>query len=156
MPKDLLKNPQNQIFIKQLIDVEDIEENEIDEMIKFTSFRYAAQNSLKRFIKNEATIDDEKSFKRDIYTKWDNKHKSIYKKKVVQEINGLAESEKRAKLIELGHNCLSAIREIPVYMDNSKLPTDVENGHFYWLSDLPEIGWRLDWEKYKTEINGKA
>ncbi len=151
IPEDIIKNPQNQTFIEQLFSVEDIDENDKKQMLDYTSFRYAAQVSQKRYFNDEAILDDEKEFEKTKLTIWESAFKKIHKKHIIKELNVLAKSEREEKIIELGHECLSEIREKPLSINNSILSRQIIDGHFYWLSDIPEIGWRTDWEKFKTK-----
>jgi hypothetical protein len=45
---------------------------------------------------------------------------------------------------------LDSIRESKLTIAEQQLDTDMSNGTFYDLSDVPDIGWRKDWEKYKV------
>lgn len=151
IPDDIVNNPQKQTFIKQLFSVEDIDENDKQKMLDYTSFRFAAQVSEKRYFNDEALLDDKKEFERTKMTIWDNSFTKIHKKRLIKKLDELTEDEREEKIIELGHDCLSDIREKSLSVNHSNLNRHIVDGHFYWLSDIPEIGWRLDWEKFKSK-----
>jgi len=155
IPADIATNPQKQTFIKQLLSIEDIEHDDIDLMRKYTSYRYAAEVSLKRFYNDEAILDNKLDFKQEKLQKWDTIYRSIYRKRTINEISLLSPEEKEDKLIDLGYKCLSEIRKKSLTINQTPLSERIANGHFYWLSDIPEIGWRMDWENYKNNNNEK-
>jgi len=148
VPKEIVENPVQQLFIQQLLDIEDIEEADAEEMYKYTTFRYAAENSQKRFFNREALLDLELAFEREKMTKWNNSFKKIYTRKIKKELENLEGQEREDYLIDLGNELLQDIRNKNLGIDGTLLETSISNGHFYWLSDKPEIGWRFDWKKY--------
>ena len=48
-----------------------------------------------------------------------------------------------------GLQVLDSLREKKLTIAEETLDTDLSNGTFYDLSDVPDIGWSKDWEKYK-------
>ena len=44
---------------------------------------------------------------------------------------------------------IDELRKEKLSIDGQELDIEMSNGEFYYLSNIPEIGWTLDWERYK-------
>ncbi len=151
-PTDLASNPEKQLFIKQLLKIDafdNLAEEEIKpKMINYTSYRYAAENNLRRLERDEIIIDEIKIFETAKREKWSNIFDKIYSRRIKQQLDTLPEQEKENELINLGQDCFRKLQNSrPLKINKTSLNPIIDNGHFYWLSDIPEIGWRLDWKK---------
>lgn len=145
IPEHIKNNMAEQIFIKQLKDIEAI--NDEEEIEDLTKLRYRADNSFTRWVTDEALIDPAAEFKKENLLLWSNAFNKIYNSKNKRIIQNTQEKEQL--LIDLGQECLNNIKEHRLIFNNYELETSLSNGHFYWLSDKVEIGFRFDWkEKY--------
>ena len=128
-----------QIFIQQLIEIEDIETNNLEEIARFTSYKLKLQNNIHAWVQaGEITDHEITRFKQEVKTQWRNKHRTFFRK-----IDDESDNNDAA----LG--VLDALRENTLTIAGQPLDTDLSNGAFYDLSDVPVIGWRKDWEKYR-------
>ncbi|ADY29321.1 hypothetical protein [Cellulophaga lytica] len=133
---DLPDKLESQIFIKQLLEINDIEIDEIDLMAKFTRFKLNLENNIAHWYKEgEITIEEINSYRDEAKLKWFNKFRALTKKSDFND--------------EFSLDILNHLREVKLKIDGQELSTELSNGEFYYLSDLPEIGWKKDWEKHK-------
>ena len=130
---------ESQTFIRQLIEIEDVQTDDIEEMARVTLFKLKLQNNIDIWIQDgEITGYEVNRFKKDAIDQWHNKHKRAFRKIT-------AESDYN----DAGLKVLDSLREKKLTIAEETLDTDLSNGTFYDLSDVPDIGWRKDWEKYK-------
>lgn len=130
---------ESQIFIKQLVEIEDLDNNDLEMIAEFTRFKLKLQNNITNWIlKGEITTDEISRFKKDATAQWKNKHRSAFRKVTDEENFNF-----------VGLEVLDSVRERQLTIAQQTLGTDMSNGTFYDLSDTPSIGWRKDWEKYK-------
>ncbi|MBC9785946.1 hypothetical protein H1S01_15785 [Heliobacterium chlorum] len=136
-----------QIFIKQLIDIFEVEPNDTDKMIEFTRYMLQINNHLEEWVNEGLLIEEDvEKFEKDAKLKWQNIHREAYRKVLLgMKIEGSNPIEKT--IIEQALVCLDQVRKIELVLDETKLDTEMSNGEFYSLSDKPLIGWRLDWEE---------
>lgn len=139
---------EEQVFIKQLIDVEDITHDDVDDIVEYTKEKFDYINSVRLAIKKEEVSAEEVENIRDEAVRyWRQKYK-YYMKRVNANDND--------KIIEKANNLLDDIRNKEIYFVERNLETYFSNGCFYYLSDKdsehePQIGWRPGWEeKYKN------
>lgn len=133
---------EEQIFIKQLLDIEDVQADDIENIAEFTRFKLKLQNNLSKWLQDgEITSDEIEAFENEAINQWKNESHSKYRGTIQdREIDRLA--------LEI----LDEIRKRKVSISQQELETDMSNGAFYSLSDRPVMGWRNDWEsKYKNE-----
>lgn len=135
LPNDL----HEQIFIQQLIEVEDILNSDNEDIVRFTRFKLKLQNNIDDWIKAGSITDvDVKRFEKDAFDQWFNKHRQAFRG-ITEEID----------FNKAGLEVLDAMRDRKLMILEQLLETDLSNGLFYTLSEVPDIGWRKDWEKYK-------
>jgi polyhydroxyalkanoate synthesis regulator phasin len=128
-----------QIFIEQLIEINDISIDDLEEITRLTVFKLKLQNNLDTWLQQgEITSNEVADFKKDAIEQWRNKHKSSYRGD---------SDEKEHNNTAL--NVLDSIREKKLTLCQQPMNTSLSNGTFYDLSDSPVIGWRKDWRKYK-------
>lgn len=131
---------ENQKFIQQLIDIEDIPRSDKESMAQFTRHLLQMRNNIDEWYKNgdltQHEIDD---FKTEAQTKWQNEFRKTYRGNYADQ--GIA--KKACDLID-------SLRKEILPLASQNMSTEMSNGQFYHLSDTPEIGWHKDWEgKYK-------
>ncbi|HHF3238505.1 TPA: hypothetical protein ACPJ2D_000469 [Vibrio alginolyticus] len=131
---------ENLTFIRQLLEIDDFEQNDVDRMIEYTSLMLKTKKNINNWYSNGEITDFElKSLKENTLLNWKNQWRSKYRR--------LDESRHNAVALELVDNMRDQIITYDV------LPSDlsISNGYLYHLSEIPDIGWRKDWEKYKNE-----
>jgi hypothetical protein len=147
LPEDL----EEQIFIKQLVDIGEVVSGSTDirdyttQMLKFLNdFTYWSEENFLQ------PMDVEK-FKQDSIQMWLNEFKVKYR-------NIERRIKSGEKLSDLEEDVKSMGLEIVDYIKRQNLTIEgftslgliSSNGHYYVLSDNLEIGWHFDWkEKYK-------
>lgn len=129
-----------QVFIKQLIDIGEIQEEHDEELMsKYTQFMLMVKISLEHWYqKGDLTAEEIDNFNKEAKIRWENKFRSKYRGRVTRDVNDIA--------LEI----LDELRTERLNIGPQQMETDFSNGEYYYLSDKPEIGWQYDWEnKYK-------
>ncbi|WP_291122162.1 ABC-three component system protein [Empedobacter sp. UBA7620] len=149
LPDDL----ESQIFIKQLIDIGEIQSgsNYIREytthMLKFLNeFSYWSDE-------NFVLPTDIEEFKRNSIQIWINEFRSKYRQIERQINNGSSIENLEEDIKNLGIEIVDYIRKQDLSIQGfSALGIEFSNGYYYTLSDNLELGWHFDWNnKYKKE-----
>ena len=133
---------EEQVFIKQLLDIEDIQTDDIENIAEFTRFKFKLQNNLNKWLQDgEITHNEKESFENEAITQWKNEFRPKYRGEIED-----------GEIDRLALKILDEIRNRNLSISQQELGTDMSNGLFYTLSDRPVIGWRKDWEnRYKNE-----
>lgn len=133
LPDNLIE----QNFIRQLIDINDISESDIDSIIKYTKFKLQIQNNISSWLeKSEITNDEVKDFEEDTLTIWENEFKRNTKGNLTMD-----EIIERAQLI------IDELRKEKLKIANLDLDIRHSNGQFYSLCDNYKLGLRKDWKE---------
>ncbi|XCN71184.1 MAG: ABC-three component system protein [Candidatus Electrothrix aestuarii] len=137
--KELPAKLEEQTFIKQLVDIGDIELTDIGEMAKFTASLLTVQSNVARWLQEgELTSEEIDEFDREATLRWENKFRSVYRRAKNKDIE------------ELALEVLDEMRQQILNIGDQQLGTDFSNGEYYLLSDYPKIGWQKNWDsKYK-------
>lgn len=144
-------NLTEQIFIKQLIDIGEIDANS-KEIIGYTAHMLEATNRLQNWIDNYDILTTELNiFKEDSHLQWDNEFKSKYRSIKGKISAGDTVTNLESEIKALALDLFDHMRKQTVSIDSENLGTKFSNGYYYSLSNEPKIGWHFDWErKYKT------
>lgn len=141
---ELPKHLEKQTFIQQLIDVQDITENDIVDIIEYTTEKLDYINNVREFLQNEEISNEEiEETWAEAIRIWKQKFRYYFKN---------ANSEK--EIINQASELLNVIRDKELDYVEGKLTAYFSNGCYYYLSDKddehePRIGWRPGWkEKY--------
>lgn len=131
---------EDQIFIQQLIDINDLEPEDTERMAMYTRCLLYMVNNFDRWEKDgdisRSQIED---FKREAKARWKIEFDSAYRKKLDED-----------EILEKALGIFDSIRKEKLELDGQPLPTEMNNGCYYDLSNIPKIGWHKDWEsKYK-------
>ena len=145
-PIDLSKNLSEQIFIKQLLAVKDIEENEEDEIVNITQQTVDYIESERESISNNTiSQNDIKALYRNAYTFWNRKFRKCYK---------FIDKDSEGEILRAAANLLDSVRsKTDLKVGDSFLEDYLSNGLFYKMSDTSmqkdglAIGWHLNWDK---------
>lgn len=150
----LPENPEEQIFIKQLLDVGEIQTGSED-IIKYTTLmlkflrHYTYWSDEENFI----LISESEDFKKDSISRWDNEFKAKYRKIYRKTSSGTTIESLEGEIKDLSIELVEYIRKLDLSIgDYLPLGVDFTNGHYYLLSNNLEIGWHFDWgNKYQKE-----
>ena len=136
LPEDI----ETQVFIRQLIDIEDIHIGEIDMIAEYTRLKIGLKNNVEYWVsEGELTRKEIEDFEAEAKSRWKNAFRAAYRG--TNDREGV--NEKAVKLVD-------EIRKERLSVSTQEFGTELSNGEFYNLSDIPEIGWDIDWEeKYK-------
>lgn len=143
----LPENIESQIFIQQLLDIDDIWTGSQD-IIDYTTKMIKLHNQLKYWEKyNYLLRSDRIYFDENSISIWKNIFKEHFhevQRKILQgtTVDKLEEDIRIAAL-----KCLSEIRKNMLSINGTDLGSDLSNGHFYKLSNEPLIGWHFQWQK---------
>lgn len=148
LPDDL----ENQIFIKQLLDIGEIQTGSNDirdyttQMLKFLNhFTYWSEEE------NFILLTEVEEFKNNSVQIWINEFKAKYRQ-IERQINtGSSMNDLEDEVKNLAINLVDYIRKQDLSIPGfSTLGVEFSNGHYYALSDNLDIGWHFDWKnKYK-------
>lgn len=153
-PVLLPDNLENQFFIKQLIDIGEIQTGSNDirnyttQMLKFLNhFTYWSEEE------NFILLTDIKEFKNNSIQIWTNEFKAKYRQIERQISAGSSIDDLEDEVKNLAVDLVDFIRKQDLSIPGfSALGVEFSNGHYYALSDNLEIGWHFDWgNKYKKE-----
>jgi hypothetical protein len=146
-------NLEDQIFIKQLLDIGEIESGS-QQIIEYTTQMLKTLDSFTYWIENSDMLPTEiEEFEQNNITMWKNEFRSKYRHVEKKIYGGSSISEMEDDIKNLGVELIDYLRRqnlsIPGFQS---LGIDLSNGHFYALSDELEIGWHYDWRnKYKKK-----
>lgn len=150
LPDDL----ESQLFIKQLLDIGEVQTGSNDirnyttQMLKFLNhFTYWSEEE------NFILLTDIEEFKNNSIQIWLNEFKAKYRQIERQINNGSAIEDLEDNIKNLGVDLVDYIRKQDLSIPGfSALGIEFSNAHYYALSDKLEIGWHFDWgNKYKKE-----
>jgi hypothetical protein len=131
---------ESQVFIQQMLEIGDVPLSDIESIAKFTRFRLKIKNNIERWLhQGELTIQEVESLERDAINQWENEFRKTYR----QSVNETEFNDK-------GLSVLDELRGKTLRLAGQDMDAELSNGEFYELSNSPCIGWRKDWEKYKT------
>lgn len=133
---DLPDKLESQTFIKQLLEINDIKIDDIDLMAQFTRFKLKLENNIaKWYTEGEITIEEIDNYRNEAILKWSNKFRALTNKLDFNNDSSL--------------DIVNHLREENLRIDGQELGIELSNGEFYYLSDIPKIGWKKDWTKHK-------
>lgn len=139
---------EDQVFIKQLMDVEDISLEDDPLIVEYTMEKFDYINSIRVATKNDDVSEEEvENVRADAVRYWRQKYKHYM---------GRINPDDNDKIIEKASDLLNDIRDKNIYFVEKEIESYFSNGCFYYLSDKdsehePQIGWRPGWEeKYKN------
>ena len=151
-PINMPDNLEEQTFVKQLIDIRDVASGS-PQIIEFTSQMLQLMNHLEDWTKNNIILPTEmEEFEREAILKWRNEFRAKYRLIERQISAGKSIVGFETDIKDLSLQLIDFLRRENLAIAGDTLGIELSNGHFYALSDRPEIGWHYDWErKYKSE-----
>lgn len=142
---------ENQIFIRQLLEIGDIEKKSPD-IKTYTSYMLEACNSLEEWIRDGYVLPtDAVDFEENSIVYWKNEFTAKYRRirNTLSNRTNINDVENKIKLLSL--ELLDVVRKQDLKLLDTDLGIKLSNGYYYYLSNEPKIGWHLDWEeKYKV------
>ncbi|WP_174168590.1 ABC-three component system protein [Pseudoalteromonas sp. JC28] len=131
---------EEQIFIKQLIDIEDVELSEQEIIQNYTRYRLMLESNLSHWVEEgQLTSEEIKVFEDEIFRLWEMEYRSSYRKKNNPD-----------EYTDIAHKILIEMRRKELSISGQKLRSDMGHGSLYSLSNRPIIGWIKGWQdKYK-------
>lgn len=131
---------ESQTFIMQLIEIGDILQDDISSIANYSKQKLQIQSSFEAWLQTgELTKIESTRFQENAIQKWANIHRAAFRGVPIDTQDNL----NAFKVLDDTRNCDLTLLGQPFNTINS-------NGYFYSLSDHPYIGWRKDWEKYKS------
>jgi hypothetical protein len=104
-------------------------------MSRFTRFKLKLENNIaKWYSEGEITIEEIKQYRDEAELMWLNKFRALTNKADFDDNSSI--------------DILNYLREQNLSIDGQRLGIELSNGEFYYLSDIPKIGWKKDWKKH--------
>jgi hypothetical protein len=152
LPVLLPENLENQTFIQQLIDIEDLRRGSTD-IQKYTMVMLRALNHFSYWVEENFVLPSEMTdFESNSIWVWDIEFKSKYRQIEKQIENGKSITELEDEIKNLGVQLVDFLRKQDLTIQGfSTLDREFSNGHFYALSDELKIGWHYDWKNKYTK-----
>lgn len=153
IPIQLTGNLEDQIFIKQLMDIGEVESGS-DDIREYTTQMLEFLNDFTYWTDEDYLLPTAiQGFNEESRLIWKNEFKDKYRSIKKKLTAGTPTEDLEDEIKDLGIELVSYIRKqnltIPGYQS---LGIGASNGHYYALSDKLEIGWHYDWtNKYKKE-----
>lgn len=132
-------NLTDQLFIRQLTDIGDLTENDVEHMSVYTRYMLTVKTNFIRWQSDgELTPTEVDKFNDEAKIRWQNRFLAIHRRNIKKD--GIFSAL----------NLLDEMRMEKLILGSQNMGTEFSNGEYYYLSDIPEIGWLSDWEtKYK-------
>lgn len=137
--ESLPNNLMDQLFIRQLTDIGDLSKDDVEYISNYTRYMLTVKTNLLQWQSGgELTFEEVAKFNGEAKLRWQNRFRAIHRKK--NKKNG----------IDLALKVLDEMRMEKLMLGSQNMGTEFSNGEYYYLSDIPEIGWLSNWEaKYK-------
>lgn len=139
----IITEPGNSVFLKQMNDINFIYDE--DEIYSYAHAMLSLINLFRFWEKNNLILIKEKNnYFKDAIDQW-----KVYFKEMRIGIK----SEDEEIINNAAVKLLISIQKIMMKINSQDLSSELSQGTFYYLSNIPQIGWRIDWkERYKSEI----
>lgn len=151
LPNDL----ESQIFIQQLLDIEDIDQDSKEKIREFTFKKLSTVNTLSDWIENKEIYQfDLENFEKNTIELWKNYFGSKYRAIRRKINNGDLISDLEDEIKPLAVEILDDLRKISLSVPGNLYLVDIfiSNGYLYLLSDKLKIGWHYDWKNRYTNL----
>jgi Predicted transcriptional regulator, consists of a Zn-ribbon and ATP-cone domains len=152
-PVFLPDNLDDQIFIRQLLDIGDIESSS-KEILQYTMQMLKVINHFAYWVdENFVSFTEMENFENNSTLIWANKFRSQYRQIKSKIENGMSITDFEEEIKNLGVQLIDYLREQDLSIQGyTQLDREFSNGHYYALSNNLKIGWHYDWEnKYKNK-----
>ncbi len=136
----LPENLEDQTFIRQLIDIDDIDKTE-DDLIREYTRKMLTINSNLEYWEREGVItrNERDELDSDVTALWTNEFRNLNRPRPSND-----------NVEEVARKIIYNLRKERLKLSGQDLSLDLSNGQFYRLSNALDIGWHVDWiGKYK-------
>jgi len=140
--------PNKQLFIRQLVDIEDITYNDRDEIIEFTTQMLQLYNNLKTWEEDGDLLSiARKKFDSETHLIWRNTFKMNFHEIKLKLNNGIPIESLEDEIKIAAVKTVNELRKQILHIDDTSLNMELSNGQFYLLTESSQIGWHYEWEK---------
>lgn len=147
LPIILPEKTEDQLFIRQLIDIGDVNALDEEKIIELTTHMLKFINNLSYWETNDSLLPSQrKEFERNSRLVWSNSFNRVYRKIVTRIGQGEELSVMDADIKGAALECLDEMRRQLVKIDETLLDTELSNGQFYFLTEEKSIGWHFSWQ----------
>ena len=145
---------EEQTFVKQLLDIGEITSGD-SQIIEYTTQMLQAMNHLADWTEKNLILPTEMDeFQKEAILKWRNEFKAKYRQIKRQISSGSSIEDLEMDIQNLGVQLIDFLRKENLAIAEDTLGIELSNGHYYALSDKPEIGWHYDWEQNTSQYEG--
>ncbi|MBC1802494.1 ABC-three component system protein [Listeria booriae] len=153
---DLKGDEKSYTFVRQLLDIQELHHSDAtydEDLIDYFTKKNYANLQIQNWIQDsEITSEEKQEMDQKSIAIWKNgfhKHYADVRREVraksFEELDG-------SKIDKIASNLYHEILSEKLEFKDTKLDLELSNGHFYILSDIPNIGWRYNWEElYKGD-----
>jgi hypothetical protein len=142
-------NLEEQMFVKQMVDIGYVKSGS-PKIIKYTTQMLQVIRHLSDWENNFVLPSEMDEFKKEAIIKWENEFDAKYRSIERKITSGHSISELEIEIQTLGNDLIDFLKRENLAIAGDTLGIELSNGHYYALSNTPEIGWHYDWEnKYK-------
>jgi uncharacterized protein (DUF2267 family) len=133
LPADLFA----QTFVKRLMEIGAIEQDDIDSAVAHTLAKLRLVISLDKWRQQGQVVpDDIEALHDEVMIRWRNEFQIAF-----------LECTTEAHVVRAAIKMLAELRRQNFVLDEIQLPIELSNGELYHLSDIARIGWHKDWRK---------
>lgn len=147
----LPENLEAQTFIKQLIDIGELDKGS-NKIYDYTAQMLQAINQLSYWADNDFLLPTEMDeFERNAIFIWEREFRSKYRQVERKIKSGTPCRDLEDEIKSLALELIDAMRRENLPVTGEPFGIELSNGHYYSMSDKPHVGWHFEWEKrYKT------
>lgn len=147
LPILLPENKEDQLFIRQLIDIGDIMPFDEEKIIELTTYMLKFINNYIYWEINDGLLPSQKEeFQRNSRLVWKNSFERVYRKISKKFLDGVDLTTIEDEIKEAALECLDEMKRQLVKIDDTLLDVELSNGHFYFLTEQKSIGWHFSWQ----------
>lgn len=134
---------EEQKFIQELLEIEDLEYDDVMLMTKYTTYKLRIMNLINDWIINGYINETDKNkLENDIFDIWIEQHRGTHKKLTKLIANKLIDED---DFHQADQSCVEKMRNELFEICKEHLSHDESNGMLYCMSDEKKIGWKYEW-----------
>jgi len=138
---------EDQTFIQQLLQIGDLNKNS-PKIQTYTTQMLQVINHFSYWIEKNLLLPTELSeFDKNSILIWQNEFNSKYREVENKISSGTSINDLEYEIQALAVELIDYLRRENLSLGDNPLGIELSNGHFYALSDIPDIGWHFDWER---------
>jgi hypothetical protein len=147
LPVLLPEKREDQLFVRQLIDIGDIMPFDDEKIIELTTYMLKFVNNYKYWEINDGLLPSQKEeFERNTRLIWKNSFDKFYRKISKKYLKGEDLLSLDDEIKDAALECLDEMKREALTLDETLLDTELSNGHFYFLTEEKIIGWHFSWK----------